>query len=109
MMSLFKRQVARRVPLIEQQISVWIAWERRKAPYGMYLSEYESWLRQFVAFNSNKEDVCDITDDDVNLFINHLRHIRDASWWLSSAEKAIRSIRRFYTARGKKMTKITSL
>jgi site-specific recombinase XerD len=91
-------------PLIEQQINVWIAWERRKAPYGMYLSEYESWLIQFSKFNNTKSDVCDITDDDVVRFINHLRDIRDATWWLSSAEKAIRSIRRFYTARGKKLS-----
>lgn len=91
--------------LAQQQVDVWIAWERRRAPFSNCLHEYESWARQFVEFIS-KQDVCDVGEEDIKAFLDEIDSDgMHGKWYTDGAESAIRSICRFYVARGKNMAK----
>lgn len=98
-MNPFKRSV---VSLADQQISVWIAWENRINPGGIYQSSYDSWSRMFVKF-IRKDDICDVEQHDVDSFLRHVSATQNGQHALNTAKKAVNSVRRFYTARGKKM------
>lgn len=90
--------------LVDKQIIVWIAWEDRVNPDGCYLREYERWVRNFFQF-INKDDVCDIEENDVESFLDHVAVTNNGVFPVRSAQKAINAIRRFYTARGKRMAR----
>jgi hypothetical protein len=102
-MSLFTFK--REVKLVDQQISVWIARENRDNPNGTYQTHYESWARKFIDF-IRKDDICDVEPDDVESFLHHVASTINGRYQLIVARKAVNAIRRFYTARGKKMVKI---
>jgi site-specific recombinase XerD len=99
-MNIFNRSVS----LVDQQVSVWIAWENRVNPYGLYLREYERWVREFIRFIS-KADLCDVDESDVDAFLDQVALSHNGQYPVRSAEKAVNSVRRFYTARGKKMSR----
>lgn len=99
----FKREV-KAVSLVEQQIQVWIAWENRINPDGTYQSNYDNWARKFIEF-IGKDDICDVGPDDVESFLLFLSSTINGQYQLNVARKAVNAIRRFYTARGKKMSK----
>ena len=99
----FKRR-GRDATLAERQIEVWIAWENRANPSGTYQSQYDSWARQFVEFIS-KDDICDIEQDDVESFLDHVASTVNGQYPLLVAKKSVNALIRFYTARGKRMVR----
>lgn len=83
--------------LLEKQIDVFIEWATR---HGVGSTDYTEWLYEFKIF-TDKVDVCDVRDEDVESFMNHIYNKTNGAFRLRQAKIAIQSFTRFYSARGK--------
>lgn len=82
--------------LLEKQIEVFLEWTRRKNLTGLY---YANYLGEFARFTS-KEDILDIKDDDLDLWIAHLFESRHTQHERLDGKRAVEALVRFYRARG---------
>jgi hypothetical protein len=83
--------------LLRKQIEVFLSHSKRD---GRYSYSYDEWLEYFCR-RSPKEDVLDICDSDVDLFLEWVDNVEPTQFQRLNARKAIYSFRRYYMARTK--------
>lgn len=83
--------------LLDKQIDVFLSWAIKKNTGS---SSYKEWLDLFCRFTA-KTDILDVTDEDVDLFMEMVDNIENGQYRKNEAYKAIFGLRRYYMARGK--------
>lgn len=82
--------------LLKKQIEVFLEWSRRSNIQG---SSYLSYLEEFSDFSS-KEDIMDVQNEDVEIWIAHLFEHYDSLYERLAGKRAVEALIRFYKARG---------
>lgn len=82
--------------LLSKQIEVFLEWCRRSNLTG---ASYREFLAEFAGFTL-KEDIMDVSDEDVELWIAHLLETQNAQYQRLNGKKAVEALIRFYKARG---------
>lgn len=82
--------------LLIKQSEVFLEWARRANMMG---PDYQNSLMEFCVFTT-KEDIVDIKDADLELWIAHLFESKPAQHEISQGKKAVEAFVRFYRARG---------
>jgi len=83
--------------LLCQQMEVFLNWSIKNK---IGTAGYREWLELFVQ-RTCKADVCDMTNDDVDLFLQEVYNRENATYRKVQAKTAILSFIRYYMARSK--------
>lgn len=100
MVSLFEIIHGKNEKLIDNQVTVFLSWAKRSNTIG---HNYERDLKLFVRY-SQRSDILDITFEDIEKFIKYMKETNHGSLVPLQAEKAVRSVLKFYQARSKNST-----